>query len=113
MKLKNVFYGVSNMEEMVEFYEKVLGLPLQFVDRDQWAQFKVGDVSFALGGPEEIPENHETGAVVTFEVDNLKETKKNLEKNGIKVSDIRDMGSHGKTCSFYDPSKNIVQLYQK
>lgn len=113
MKFKNVFYGVSNMEETVEFYEKVLGLPLLFVDRNQWAQFNVDGVSFALGGPEEVPEDLTGGAVVTFEVDDLKETKKTLEKNGIKVSDIRDMGSHGKTCSFYDPAKNIVQLYQK
>ncbi|MGJ9457847.1 VOC family protein [Oceanobacillus sp. CF4.6] len=113
VKLKNVFYSVANMKETSAFYENILGIPLQFIDRDQWTQFKVDGVTFALGGPEEVPNELRTGAVVTFEVESLDEIKKKLEQNGIKVDEIRDMGDHGKTCYFYDPSNNIVQLYQK
>ncbi|WP_085991181.1 VOC family protein [Oceanobacillus senegalensis] len=113
IKIKNVFYRVSNMKETSEFYQEVLGLPLQFVDRDQWAQFKVNGVTFALGGREEVPHDLEAGAVVTFEVENLNEARKQLEQHDVQVSDVRDMGGHGSTCYFLDPSKNIVQLYQK
>ena len=101
------------MKETSKFYEEILGIPLQFLDRDQWAQFKVDGITFALGGPEEVPTELATGAVVTFEVENLNDTKKQLEQSGIKVNDIRDMGSHGKACYFFDPSNNIVQLFQK
>ena len=101
------------MKETSDFYEKVLGIPMQFLDRDQWAQFKVNGVTFALGGPEEVPKALESGAVITFEVENLTATKELLENKGLEVSEIRDMGSHGKTCYFYDPSKNIVQLFEQ
>ena len=113
-KIKNIFYRVNgNMGETIQFYEDVLGLSLQFNDRDQWAQFKLVDVTFALGGEEEVPDKLEANAVVTFEVENIEKMKTLLEEKGCWVSEIRDMGSHGSTCYFFDPATNIVQLYQK
>lgn len=51
--------------------------------------------------------------MVTFEVEDIVRFKNELEKNGILVSEIRDMGDHGKTCYFHDPSHNVVQLHEK
>ncbi|WP_281242066.1 VOC family protein [Lentibacillus persicus] len=107
-----MYYGVSNMEETKDFYQDVLGLSLQFADRDQWAQFKVNGLTFALGGPKEVPEELKGGAVVTFEVENLNKSIKELQNKGVNISRVRDMGSHGSTCYFRDPSNNLVQLYQ-
>jgi predicted enzyme related to lactoylglutathione lyase len=112
IKIKNVFYAVSDVKKTSEFYQNILGLQLQFIDENQWAQFKVNGLTFALGGPDEVPNEIKTGAVVTFEVDDLSEVKDELERTGLKVSEIREMGSHGKTCWFLDPAENIVQLYQ-
>lgn len=113
IKIKNVYYGVKDMKKTRNFYSEVLGLKLQFNDRNQWVQFKVNDVTFALGGNEEIPPELTSGAVVTFEVEDLQQMINKLHENGIEVSEIRDMGSHGITCYFKDPANNIVQLYQK
>ncbi|MFC2948046.1 VOC family protein [Virgibacillus sediminis] len=112
-RIKNVYYRTNDMKEAIDFYQEVMGLKLQFNDRDQWAQFKVGDVTFALGGTEEVPEKLEAGGVVTFEVENIAAMKKRVEQDGIQVSDVREMGSHGYTCYFHDPSNNMVQLYEK
>lgn len=113
IKIKNVYYAVNDMKNTCDFYSDVLGLELQFNDRDQWAQFKVNGVTFALGGEEETPSELTGGAVVTFEVDDLIQTVNQLKENRTEVSEMRDMGSHGITCFFKDPANNLVQLYQK
>ena len=113
MKIKNVYYGVSDVQGSSEFYQKTLGLELQFIDGNQWAQFNVNGETFALGGPEEVPSAVKTGAVVTFEVESLMLVRKRLKEKNIEVSETRDMGSHGKTCWFLDPSDNVIQLYEK
>ncbi len=112
VKIKNVYYAVSDVQEASEFYQKMLGLQLQFIDGNQWAQFKVNGETFALGGPEEVPSVAKAGAVVTFEVENLSDAKERLKENNVEVSEVRDMGSHGKTCWFLDPSDNVVQLFE-
>lgn len=113
VKIKNVYYAVSDVQEASEFYQKTLGLQLQFIDRNQWAQFKVNGETFALGGKEEVPSAVKTGAVVTFEVESLWDAAKKLKENDVEVSETRDMGSHGKTCWFLDPFDNVIQLYEK
>lgn len=113
VKVKNIYYAVNNVDKMARFYEELFELELQFNDRNQWAQFKVNGFTFALAGPEEVPKGVNHGAIITFEVDDINETVERLKEKGLEVQPIRDMGTHGLTCSFQDPSGNIVQLFQK
>lgn len=110
--VKNVCYPVDNVEVSVNFYQDILGLPLQFVDGTRWAQFRLNGISFALSGRQETPDELRSQAVVTFEVENLESLVSVLQARGVNVSSIRSMNGHGKTCWFCDPSENVVQLFE-
>jgi catechol 2,3-dioxygenase-like lactoylglutathione lyase family enzyme len=47
-KLRQGVIAASDLEAQVEYYTKVLGLPLQIRDGDRWVQLQAGAVSFAL-----------------------------------------------------------------
>jgi predicted enzyme related to lactoylglutathione lyase len=110
--VKNVYYPVNDMRLSVQFYQDVLGLPLQFVDGERWAQFKLNGINFALAGSSETPDVRHTQAFITFEVDSLEEVTYVLHEKGIIFSPIRHMNGHGRTCWFRDPADNVVQLFQ-
>lgn len=112
IKIKNVYYPVKDMKQTCEFYSETLGLQLKFIDGDNWAQFNVSGYTIALAGPKESPEGIEKGAVVTLSVDDLEAVREKLLNKGVFISEIRDMGSHGKTCWLKDPEGNIIQLHQ-
>ena len=70
-KLQNAYYITENMDRAVGFYRDCLGLSVSFRDKDKWTQMKAGDVNFSLSSVEEGPSGA-TGAVVIFEVDDIK-----------------------------------------
>ena len=62
IKIKNVYYRVENMQVVNDFYSRILGLKPQFVDGNNWSQYKIGDNTLALAGPVEAPEELYRGA---------------------------------------------------
>jgi predicted enzyme related to lactoylglutathione lyase len=105
-----VYSVASNMELMRAFYEEALELPLAFRDRDNWCQFKAGQVAFALSSPSEAA-NGARGSVIVFDAVDVAVVAQRIERLGGRHLSNRDMGSHGSVATFADPENNLFQLH--
>ena len=115
-KVDDVFFNVDDMEKSVAFYRDTLGLPVKYQSAD-WVEFDAGNVTIALrrfgSGPEGRPElGVGEGATLVFMVDDMEETKAELEAKGIKL--IGGVFAYGsvKLAAFEDLNGNVLQIYQ-
>jgi predicted enzyme related to lactoylglutathione lyase len=112
-RLRQVFIAATDFDAQCTFYQRSLGLDLQFRDGDEWAQFKAGDVSFALAGERERMGAPPGSAVGVFEVANLDEFLAAVRSGGGEHGAVRDMGSHGKSALCRDPGGATFAALQK
>jgi predicted enzyme related to lactoylglutathione lyase len=108
--IRSAYTVAKDMDLMQAFYEGALELPLAFRDRDNWCQFKAGQVSFALSSPAEAAKGAE-GSVIVFEASDLAVLSQRIERLGGRHLSTRDMGSHGSVATFADPENNLFQLH--
>ena len=108
--IRSVYTVANDMDLMRAFYEEALELPLAFRDRDQWCQFKAGQVSFALSSPSEAAEGAR-GSVIVFDANDVAVFVQRIERRGGRHLSNRDMGSHGSIATFSDPENNLFQLH--
>jgi predicted enzyme related to lactoylglutathione lyase len=111
-RIRTVYYPASSVDALMDFYQDALQLELKFRDGDDWAEFRTGDASFALGSPAETPPNV-TGAVAVFESDELDGLIERVGACGGKLLGQRDMGAHGTVATFRDPQGNLFQVVRK
>lgn len=111
-RIQNSYYVARNMNETAAFYRDALGLTLKFQDGERWAQFDAGGANFSLSSADEAPMDA-AGGVVVFEVTGLEAVADKITASGGEVLGRRDMGSHGRTLTFRDPSGNLVQLFER
>jgi catechol 2,3-dioxygenase-like lactoylglutathione lyase family enzyme len=115
-KVDDVFFNVDDMEESVAFYRDTLGLPVKYQTAD-WVELDAGNVTIALrrygSGPEGRPElGVGEGATVVFEIEDMEETKAELEGQGVRlIGGVFEYGSV-KLAAFEDVSGNVLQIYQ-
>ncbi|MBN8892680.1 MAG: VOC family protein [Rhodospirillales bacterium] len=112
IRIKSIVYPTKSVAAATRFYGEVLGLPVQFQDGDNWAQFRPDGGTLALAGPREQPPEA-AGPVVTLEVADLDALRPRLAGAGVRVVAERDMGSHGRTLTIADPDGNLVHLFQR
>jgi predicted enzyme related to lactoylglutathione lyase len=112
-RLRQVFIAASDFEAQCAFYQRSLGLDLQFRDGDEWAQFKAGDVSFALAGERERMGATPGSAIGVFEVTDLDEFLATVRSGGGEHGPVRDMGGHGKSALCRDPAGAAFAALQK
>ena len=108
-----MFVVATDLDAQTRFYQERLGLPLQFRDGDRWAQFQVGDVSFALASSAEGQGVPPGVAVPVFEVADLDQARTDLAATGASPGSIRDMGPHGRTLMVTDPAGTRLMLFQR
>ncbi len=108
--IRSVYTVANDMDLMHAFYEGALELPLAFRDRDNWRQFKAGQVSFALSSPSEAA-NGARGSVIVFDAIDVAVIAQRIERLGGRHLSSRDMGSHGSVATFADPESNLFQLH--
>ena len=108
--IRSVYTVSKDMDLMQAFYEGALQLPLAFRDRDNWCQFKSGQVSFALSSPSEAATGAR-GSVIVFEASDLAALAQRIERLGGRHLSSRDMASHGSVATFADPENNLFQLH--
>ena len=108
--IRSVYTVANDMDLMRAFYEEALALPLAFRDRDQWCQFKAGQVLFALSSPSEAAEGAR-GSVIVFDANDVAVFVQRIERLGGRHLSSRDMGSHGSVATFSDPENNLFQLH--
>ena len=112
-----VFIHSSN-KELAEWYKKTLGLEMGYAD-DHWQEFAFKKGSrFALDIPSEIKSVvEEQPIMISFAVDDIKETVENLSSQGVRLfpskdKTIFDVG-HAFVATFQDADGNWMQLSQE
>lgn len=93
--IESVLLFSENPEKLAEFYKETLGL-------------RVG-MEGEYGGKNREPERY----MVNFEVDDIENEVKKLEKAKVKkIQDIYHVQDYGKIATFVDPDGNYFQLVQ-
>jgi predicted enzyme related to lactoylglutathione lyase len=108
--LRNAYTVANDIDLMQAFYAEALELPLAFRDRDNWCQFKLGQLAFALSSPFEAATGAR-GSVVVFSATEMAALAKRIERLGGLHLSSRDMGSHGSVATFADPENNLSQIH--
>ncbi|MCP4616767.1 MAG: glyoxalase/bleomycin resistance/dioxygenase family protein [Bradyrhizobium sp.] len=112
MKIKHAYLTAAKPDELAKFYKDV-GLAVRFADGSRWIQFASEAAAFCIADIEESATTPSSNAVVVFEVERLEETVKLAAAAGGNVlSEIRDMGSHGRVARIRDPENNIIQFFE-
>lgn len=106
-----VAYSVRDVAAAHKFYHDVLGLEPGESFGDNFAEFSVGDATFALDSdPPGIAPGSSSGA--TFEVDDIAKTQAHLRGNGVPVTDVYE----SPVCRFAfakDPDGNSFGIHQR
>src|SRR5260370_22655106 len=100
--IRSVYTVANDMDLMHAFYEGALELPLAFRDRDNWCQFKAGQVSFALSSPTEAAKCAR-GSVIVFDAIDVAVFAQRIERLGGRHLSNRDMDSHGSVATLANP----------
>lgn len=104
--------NVSDIKKAEEFFVDTLGLKLnEKSDEYGWMELSGtnGGGTFGVGKAMQ-EEDVGTNAVVTFTVDNIEETVKDLKKKGVNVGEIMEIPGHVKLANFADNDGNLFQL---
>ncbi|WP_133014799.1 VOC family protein [Clostridium cuniculi] len=123
-KIHHVAVICSNYEVSKKFYTEILGLKIiREVYREERESYKldleIGDSQIELfsfkNAPERVSYPEARGLRhLALEVDDIEETVRYLEKNGIKCEPIRiDEFTLRKFTFFEDPDKLPLELYEK
>jgi predicted enzyme related to lactoylglutathione lyase len=113
MKMKHAYLTAAKPDALAKFY-KEMGLPVRFADGSRWIQFASEGAAFCIADTEESATTSSSNAIVVFEVEKLEETVKLAAAAGGGVlSEIRDMGSHGRVARIRDPENNIIQFFER
>lgn len=105
--------NVSNLDDSVKWYEDILGLESDksYYVPKVWAQFNTNIDGATIGLSQNSPV--ETGgAVITFSVKDINETRENLTKKGVTVSEPSSAGKGVTLAFFKDPDGNSLGLRQ-
>ena len=123
-KIHHVAIICSNYEISKKFYTEILGLKvIREVYREERESYKldleIGNSQIELfsfkNSPERVSYPEARGLRhLAFEVDNIEETVRYLESNGVKCEPIRvDEFTLRKFTFFEDPDKLPLELYEK
>jgi catechol 2,3-dioxygenase-like lactoylglutathione lyase family enzyme len=119
MKIGFVIVFVSDFDKSFDFYTNKLGMPLDYTDKNGWAQFHAGeDISLAIEQCD--PNRVELGsklvgrlAGVTLIVDNIDDTYARLSNKGVIFTGKPEKQPWGGTLAqFQDPDGNILTLME-
>jgi predicted enzyme related to lactoylglutathione lyase len=106
---------VTDMEEAVDFYGRVLGLRRNpNSPSDDWVEFEAGNVTLAVM----TPHTHEyefaplPPGTLAVRVPDVAEAKAKLEAAGVQVNEMWDSGLC-RGASFSDPAGNRILLHRR
>jgi catechol 2,3-dioxygenase-like lactoylglutathione lyase family enzyme len=105
-----VFYFVTDLKRSVTFYSDILGL--QLVSQDVVARFDIDGVLFELvPTTEKIRLQGGGNARLCLKVDNIHQALDELQKKGIRPSQVEDV-ENGMLASIKDLDGNEIYLWQ-
>ncbi|MBT9316172.1 VOC family protein [Leptothoe spongobia] len=106
----------ENLEELVEFYQNLLGYPPSPHESEQYAEFSLPGLKLALFKPRadhtEEFSKPASSMSLCLEVENLESTISTLTGLGYAPPDDIIHASHGQEIYAYDPAGNRLILHQ-
>lgn len=111
--LDNVYYFVTDVQQSVDFYHGVWGLPI--MDQDShWATLSLNGVRLGLhlADKNEVTSNAKqlAGAIVTMSVKNIDEAYTHFQKRGVRFIGEISRNPWGSHVAFADPDGNLLNL---
>ena len=116
MKINKIYacwIYVSDLEKSIRFYQNNIGFELKFIDGNAWAEFDMGETSFAL-----LQRPAEKGAVrpaktrIMFEVNDIEKIRQQLISLSVKlIRDVREE-PYGKLLTFEDPDMHWLEFFE-
>jgi predicted enzyme related to lactoylglutathione lyase len=112
---------VSDIKKAQKFFVDTLGLGQEnFTPEHNWLEVKgkLGGMGLGVGATADAESEHFTmkpgqNAVVTFTVDDIVKTMKELQAKGVKfIDEIMEVPGHVKMVSFVDSDNNMFQLVE-
>ena len=117
MKVYAVRIFVDDWNSACEFYEKQLGLPLEFKDESfGWAEFDVGGAKFGIERIDEDASEEEKSLIgrfvgVSLQVDDVQKTYDRLIARGVEFTSAPEQQAWGGIlANFKDTSGNVITL---
>lgn len=112
LKVAQVYYYVSNMDEAIKFYTETLGLPLRIRFDDYWAEVDAGTITLGLHPTEDGKKPKQGGGgTVSFQVEDIEALVEVLKKKGATVSEIHTP-DRGKFAMVSDPDGNQMHVVE-
>jgi catechol 2,3-dioxygenase-like lactoylglutathione lyase family enzyme len=112
-KLGNAFVEATDFQASVDFYERLLGTPPEFVDDEHgWAQFDVGNAKLAVARRGSHPAANDRGATVSLKTDSADAWSEGARGRGLSVGAV-DRSAHEHYVRIQDPDGNSVVVYAR
>jgi len=112
MKLAVVTLWAEDVQQMTDFYQNVLGLPLVMVDRGRpHFDFGGGYLAILPGQPYKADDSTRSRfPVIAFAVQDLHEVIRQLKSHGIEMPWGVEEDSDSRWVMFYDPGGNLIEV---
>ena len=108
-RMKTIYASAADVPACADFYVRALGAQPRFRDGDNWVQFSLDGLAFAVASFDEAPRDAR-GAIFVFEATDQADHQRVLDA-GAQDLGGRDMGDHGQTRTYADPAGNLFQLF--
>lgn len=80
-----VSYQVSDLDRAIGFYRDTLGVPLDYVFENFWAELSAGQVTIALTTPQQGQQVQPGGAAVALAVEDVAAAVAELRDEGVPI----------------------------
>ena len=112
LKLAVVTLWGEDVDQMLNFYRDVLGLPLVLMDRGRpHFDFGGGYLAILKGQPHKVQDTKKSRfPVIAFAVDDLHEDMHRLDVHGVAMPWGLEEDSDSRWVMFYDPGGNLIEV---
>jgi predicted enzyme related to lactoylglutathione lyase len=108
-----VAYPVSDMKRARDFYERMLGLKLEYNYQEEWLEYAVGAGTFAITTMDIQHPPGRRGAIIAFEVDDLDAIRAALAANRVEMFSEVAVTPVCRSFAAADPDGNEIVLHQR
>ena len=108
--LRQVILPVASIDDALPFFRDELGLELRFRDGDRWAALALGDLTLALAGPGEQPD--EERVALGVKVTGLDEALERLGAAGGRLVQPPQTGAHERRATWRRDDGTVLALYE-
>ena len=115
MKINKIYacwIYVSDLEKSIRFYQNI-GFGLKFIDGNAWAEFDLGETTFALlQRPAEKGKVQPAKTRIMFEVNDIEKMRRYLISLGVKLIGVVKEEPYGKLLTFEEPDGHWLEFFE-